>query len=70
MNKYLKITQEFAEQKKRHKIGRNRFGYGVTISGDYVCALQSKIDLPAIFQGQNFEEVELGVEDFPKIEIE
>ena len=65
MNTYLVITQEFAESYRLYGVGSNYFGYSITKDGRYVCTLQSSIEFPLIFEGTDFEQVQLTKDDFP-----
>lgn len=57
--RYLKITQEFAEKRQGYCKYPNTFNYAVTAASEYVCSPNSLIEFPEIFEGENFEEIEL-----------
>jgi len=48
--KYIKITQEFAETNKNLKVDLNRFYYSITFSGIYFCDVNSLVTHPDIFK--------------------
>lgn len=64
--RYLHITEDFANQNEGYHIETNYFGYAITSDGRYVCTAQSKVEFPVIFEGTDFEVIDLQPNDFPQ----
>lgn len=61
--KYIKLTNGFCESNAHKKNGCNKFGYGVTINGDYFCDINELNIHPELFDVNNLEYIEVTQED-------
>lgn len=70
MSKYLLLNQAFCDAHQNYSNETGKFGYGITIQGDYVTAEQTLIDFPELFENDTYlfglPIIELTTDDFPK----
>ncbi len=59
------ITKQFALANKDNIVGKDKFGYGVTINGDYFCDKNSVNTHPKLFEGVEIVYIEVTNDDLP-----
>ena len=69
MTRYLVINQQFAQANENYTRDGMTFNYAITLQGDYVCAENSIVEFPELFENSPYlfglPVVELTVDDFP-----
>lgn len=69
INNYIIINQAFAQAHDGYTKGNLRFGYAITLQGDYVCAENTLDEFPELFENSPYlfglPVVELTLDDFP-----
>jgi hypothetical protein len=64
----LLLSEEFALKNKGHKNDCNIFDFGITIDGRYVTSLNALNEFPELFEGTDFETINVLTTDFPEVE--
>ena len=68
--RYVVINQQFAQAHEGYERDGLRFGYAVTLGGDYVTSENSLTEFPELFENSPYlfiiPVVELSVNDFPQ----
>lgn len=59
------ITKQFALANKDNIVGKDKFGYGVTINGDYFCDKNTVNTHPELFKDVEIVYIDVNIDDLP-----